>query len=67
MTQDNAAVRAEIAKLLPEMGKREPTSTVNAFWEMAQKKTASLDGFVKLAAMEPAGYDGRIGRGSRGG
>jgi hypothetical protein len=67
ITQDNAAVRAEIAKLLLEMGKREPTSTVNAFWEMAQKKTVSLDRFMKLAAMEPAGYDGGIGRGSRAG
>lgn len=63
MTQDNAAVRAEIAKLLPEMGKREPISTVNAYWEMAQKKTVSLDGFMKLAAMEPAGYDDGIGDG----
>jgi hypothetical protein len=63
MTQDNAALRLEIAKLLPEMGKREPTSTVNAYREMAQKKTVSLDGFMKLAAMETAGYDDGIGDG----
>jgi hypothetical protein len=63
VTQDNAVVRVEIAKLLPEMGRREPISTVNAFREMAQKKTVSLDGFIELAAMEPAGYDDGTGEG----
>jgi hypothetical protein len=63
MTQDKPAVRAEMAELLPEITKREPISTVNAFWEMAQKRTVSLDGFMELAAMEPAGYDDGIGDG----
>jgi hypothetical protein len=63
MTQDNAAVRVEIAKLLPEMSKREPTSTVNGFREMVHEKAVSLDGFMKLADMEPAGYDDGIGEG----
>jgi hypothetical protein len=63
MTRNDVKVRAEIAELLTEVEKRESISTVNAFREMAQKKTVSLDGFMKLAAMEPAGYDDGIGDG----
>jgi hypothetical protein len=61
LTSDDAAVQAEIARLLPEIEKTETASTVNAFRLLAQKKVGSLDEFIKLAAIEPAGYDDGMG------
>ncbi len=57
LTSDDAAVKAEIAHLVPEIDKTETASTVNAFQLLAQQKVSSLDEFIKFAAIEPAGYD----------
>ncbi len=61
LTSDDAAVQAEISRLLPEIGKSETASTVNAFELLAQRKLGSLDEFIKLAAIEPAGYTDGMG------
>jgi hypothetical protein len=58
---DAAAVRAELAQLLPGIEGSETVSDANAFRQLAQVKANSLDEFVRLGTMKPAGYDDGIG------
>jgi hypothetical protein len=58
---DAAVARAELAQLLPTIEGSETGSDANAFRQLAQVKANSLDEFVRLGTMKPAGYDDGIG------
>jgi hypothetical protein len=54
---NDPATRAELARILPDIEKAESPSTTNAFRELAQPHAETIEAFIQLGTVVPAGFD----------